>query len=164
MTRMNRANRRWCEREADVVRSLRAGSLPVELREHVLSCVVCAEARSAAEVMLQTASLLRVEDGVPAAGVVWSRAQMRKREMDLKRATRPLIVMRVLSVVYVVLCAGWAVHYFWRSVVMELASGLNAFRSGTVGLGAAIALLAIAIGAWYLLYDGRRSDAGIRST
>ena len=172
MTRVNLANRRWCEREADVVRSLRAGSLPVELREHVLSCVVCAEARSAAEVMLQTASLLRVEDGVPAAGVVWSRAQARKREMDLKRATRPLIVMRVLSVVYMVLCAGWAVHSFWRPVVMELASGLNgglngwlnAFRSGTVGLGAAIALLAIAIGAWYLLYDGRRSDAGIRST
>jgi hypothetical protein len=47
---------------------------------------------------------------------------------------------------------------------MDLASGLNAFRSGTVGLGAAIALLAIAIGAWYLLYDGRRSDTGIRST
>jgi hypothetical protein len=168
MTRMNRAKRRWCEREADVVRSLRTGSLPVELREHVLSCVVCAEAQSAAEVMLQTASLLRVEDGVPAAGLVWSRAQVRKREMDLKRATRPLIVMRVLSVVYVVLCAGWAVHSFWRPVVMELASGLNgwlnAFRSGTVGLGAAIALLAIAIGAWYLLYDGRRSDTGIRST
>jgi hypothetical protein len=164
MTRMNRANQRWCEREADVVRSLRAGSLPVELRDHVLSCVVCAEARSAAGVMLQTASLLRVEDGVPAAGLVWSRAQVRKREMDLKRATRPLIVMRVLSVVYVVLCAGWAVHSFWRPVVMDLASGLNAFRSGTVGLGVAIALLAIAIGAWYLLYDGRRSDTGIRST
>ena len=164
MTRMNRANRCWCEREADVVRSLRAGSLPVELRDHILSCVVCAEARSAAEVMLQTASLLRVEDGVPAAGVVWSRAQVRKREMDLKRATRPLIVMRALSAVYVVLCAAWAVHSFWRPVVMELASGLNAFGSGTVGLGAAIALLAIAIGAWYLLYDGRRSDTGIRST
>ena len=105
---------------------------------------------------------------MPAAGVVWSRAQARKREMDLKRATRPLIVMRVLSVVYVVLCAGWAVHSFWRPVVMDLASGLNgwvnAFRSGTVGLGAAIALLAIAVGAWYLLYDGRRSDTGIRST
>jgi hypothetical protein len=164
MTRMNRANQRWCEREADVVRSLRAGSFPVELRDHVLSCVVCAEARSAAGVMLQTASLLQVEDGVPAAGLVWSRAQVRKREMDLKRATRPLIVMRVLSVVYVVLCAGWTVHSLWRPVVMDLASGLNAFRSGTVGLGAAIALLAIAIGAWYLLYDGRRSDTGIRST
>jgi len=157
-------NRIWCERETDVVRSLRTGLLSAELRDHVLSCVVCAEARSAAQVMLQTASLLRTEDGVPAAGLVWSRAQARKRESDQKRATRPLIVMRVLSAVYVVLCAGWALHSFWGSVSMELLSGLNAFWSGTVGLGAAIALLAIAIGAWYLLYDGRRSGAGIPST
>ncbi len=47
---------------------------------------------------------------------------------------------------------------------MELMSGLNAFRGGTVGFGAVIAVLAIAIGAWYLLYDGRHSDAGIAST
>jgi hypothetical protein len=164
MNRMNRANRRWCEREADVVRSLRMGSLSSELHEHVLSCVVCAETRSAAEVMLQTASLLRVEDGLPAAGLVWSRAQARKRESDVRRAARPLIVTRILSVVYVVLCAGWVLHSFWRSVSTELVSGWDAFRSDTVGFGAAMALLAIAIGAGYLLYDGRRSGAGIPST
>jgi hypothetical protein len=164
MNRMNRANRRWCEREADVVRSLRMGSLSSELHEHVLSCVVCAETRSAAEVMLQTASVLRVEDGLPGAGLVWSRAQARKREMDVKRATRPLIVMRVLSVIYVALCAGWALHSFWGSVSMELVLGWDAFRSDIVGFGAAMALLAIAIGAGYLLYDGRRSGAGIPST
>ena len=157
-------NRRWCKREADVVRSLRTGSLSAELRDHLLSCVVCAEARSAARVMLHTASLLRVEDGMPSAGLVWRRAQTRKREMDLKRATRPLIVMRVLSAVYVVLCAAWALHSFWRSVSVELVSGWDAFRGGTVGFGAAIALLAIAIGAWYLLYDGRRSNTGVPST
>ena len=157
-------NRRWCEQEADVVRSLRTGLLSSELHDHILSCVVCAEARSAAEVMLHTASLLGVEDGLPAAGFVWSRAQARKREGDVKRATRPLIVMRILSVVYVVLCAGWALHSFWRSVSMELMSGWNEFRGGTVGFGAAIALLAIAIAAWYLLYDGRRSNTGLPST
>jgi hypothetical protein len=157
-------NRIWCEREADVVRSLRTGSSSSELRDHVLSCVVCAEALGAAEMMLRTASLLGVEDRVPAAGLVWSRARARKRESDLKRATRPLIVMRILSAAYVVLSAGWALHFFWRSVSMELVSGWDAFRGGTVGFGAAIAVLAIAVGAWYLLYDGRRSDMGIPST
>jgi len=34
---------------------------------------------------------------------------------------------------------------------------LDGFRSDTVGFGAAMTLLAIAIGAGYLLYDGRRS-------
>jgi hypothetical protein len=139
------------------------GSLSSELHEHVLSCVVCTETRSAVEVMLQTASVLRVEGGLPAAGLVWSRAKARKRESDVRRAARPLIVMRVLSVIYVVLCAGWALHSFWGSVSMELVSGLNAFRDGTVGFVTAIALLAIAIGAGYLLYDGRRSRAGIPS-
>jgi hypothetical protein len=155
--------RMWCEREAEVVRSLRMDSFPAELRDHIVKCVVCAEARSAAGVMLQAASQLRVEDEVPAAGLVWSRAQARRREIGLKRATHPLMVMRVLSVVYVVVCAGWAVRLFWRSVSMDLRSGWDAFEGGAVGFGAAMAIVAVAMamamGAWYLLYDGRRSDA-----
>jgi hypothetical protein len=157
-------NRIWCEREAEVVRSLRTGSLSADLRDHVLSCVVCAEARRAAEVMLQTASLLRVEDGVPAAGLVWSRAQARRREIGLKRATRPLIVMRILSVVYMMVCAGWALRFLWRSASMERAFGWDAFRGVTVGFGAGFTLLAVAMGACYLLYDGRRSETGIPSS
>lgn len=157
-------NRMWCEREAEVVRSLRMGSMPSELRDHVLRCVVCAEARSAAQVMLPMASQLWVDDGAPPAGLIWSRAQARRREIGLKRATRPLMVMRILSVVYVLMCAGWALRFLWRSVSMELGSGWDGFRGVTVGVGAGIALVAIAMGAWYLLYDGRRSDGGIPST
>ena len=46
-------NRMWCERELDVVRALRMGSPSAELRDHVLSCAVCAEAQDAAQVMFQ---------------------------------------------------------------------------------------------------------------
>ncbi|HTC73988.1 MAG TPA: hypothetical protein VK684_00340 [Edaphobacter sp.] len=154
----------WCEREVDVVRSLRTGSLSAELRDHLESCVVCAEVGRAAGVMLQTAAQLRAEDGMPPASLVWSRAQARRREVGLKRATRPLMAMRVLSVVYVILCAAWALRFFWRSVSMELEFGWDAFRGGAVGFGAATVMVVIAIGAWYLLYDGRRSDAGIPSS
>jgi hypothetical protein len=157
-------NRLWCEREGDVVRCLRMGSLSPEMRDHVLSCAVCAEAQGAAQVMLQTAALLRVEDGLPVVDLVWRRAQARKRESEMKRATRPLILMRVLSAVYVVVCARRGLHSFWHSVSMELVYGLNALRDSAVGFGAAVVLLAIAIGAWYLLHDSRRSDAGIAST
>jgi hypothetical protein len=157
-------NRRWCEREADVVRSLRTGLLSAELRDHVLSCVVCAEARSAARVMLQTASLLRVEDGLPAAGLVWSRAQTQKREIALKRATRPLIFMRVLSVAYVFLSATWFLHYLWRSDFMELSAGWNVLGNETTCFAVALAVLAIVIAAGYLLHDSRRSGEGVPST
>lgn len=157
-------NRMWCEREPEVVRSLRMGSISSELRDHVLGCVVCAEARRAAQVMLPIASQLCVNDGVPPADLVWSRAQARRREIGLKRATRPLMVMRILSIVYLVVCAGWALHFLWGSVSMELGFGWDAFRGVTVGVGAGVALVAIAIGAWYLLYDGRRSDIRIPSS
>ncbi len=157
-------NRIWCEREADVVRSLRTGSLSAELRDHVLSCVVCAEARGAAQVMLHTASLLRVEDGLPAAALVWSHARARKRESDLKRATRPLIVMRVLSVAYVVLSAAWFLRYLWRSGFMELPAGWNVLGNETTCFAVALAVLAIVIAAGYLLHDSKRSGAGLPST
>ena len=48
---MNRANDKWCERESDVVRCLRMGPLSPELRDHVLSCVVCEETQAAAQVI-----------------------------------------------------------------------------------------------------------------
>ena len=157
-------NRMWCEREADVVRSLRMGSFSVELCDHVESCVVCAETGRAAGVMLQAAALLRAEDGVPPASLVWSRAQAQRQEVGLKRATRPLMAMRVLSVVYVILCAAWALRFVWRSVSMELEFGWDAFGGGSVGFGMASVLVVIAIGAWYLLYDSARSETGIPSS
>jgi len=156
--------RLWCEREADVVRSLRTGTLPAELRDHVVNCVVCAEARRAAGIMSQAGSQLRVENELPAAGLVWSRAQALRREIGLKRAARPLMVMRILSLVYGVLCGGWVLRFLWRFLSLELSSGWGGFWNVTAGSGAAIVLLAIAMGAWYLLADGRRSGAGIPSS
>jgi hypothetical protein len=156
--------RLWCEREADVVRSLRTGTLPAELRDHVVNCVVCAEARTASGIMLRAASQLRVEDELPAAGVVWSRAQALRREIGLKRAARPLMVMKVLSIVYGVVCAGWALRFVWRFLSLELSSGWGGFWNVTAGSGAVIVLLAIAMGTWFLLADGRRSDADIPSS
>jgi hypothetical protein len=157
-------NRTWCERESDVVQCLRTGSLSHELHDHVLSCVVCAEARSAAQVMLQTASLLRVEDDLPTANAVWSLAQARKREIALKRATRPLIFMRALSVVYVIFSAAWFLHYFWHSNFMELLADWNVFEDEATCIAAAIAVLSIVIGAAYLLHDSRRSAERAPST
>ena len=156
-------NRIWCEREVDVVEALRKGHFSDELRGHVGSCAICAETQPVAQMLLQTASLLRVEHEPSGAGLVWRQAQARKKEIALRRATRPLIFMRALSVVCVALSAAWLLHYVWRSRPMELISGWNGLQSETAFFGAAIAALAIAIGAWYLLHDGGRSGAGIPS-
>jgi hypothetical protein len=157
-------NRSWCERESDAVRSLRTGLLSPKLHAHVLSCTICTEAQAAAQMMLQTASLVHVKLEPPAAGLVWRRAEARRKEIALKRATRPLVFMRVLSAVYVVLSATWLLHYFWRPDFVELLSGWNVFGSESAWFTGVIALLAIAIGAGYLLHDGRRSGEVVPST
>jgi hypothetical protein len=153
-----------CERESDVVQALRVDSFSDELRGHVGSCSICAETQAVAQMMLQTASRLHVEHGPSVAGVVWRRAQAQKKELALKRAARPLIYVRALSVVYVILIAGWALRYFWRPGSMELLSGWNVLQNETAYFGIAIAALAVAIGACYLLYDSRRSREILSST
>ena len=105
-------NRTWCERESDVVEALRSGSISDELREHVWSCAICAEAQPVAKMLLQTASVLHRQGEPQAAGLVWRRAQAQKRELALKRAARPLIFMRALSGAYAVLFTAWLLHYF----------------------------------------------------
>jgi hypothetical protein len=157
-------NRILCERESDVVEALRRDSFSDELRGHVRSCSICTETQAVAQMMLQAASRLHVEHEPSVAGVVWRLAQARKKELALKRATRPLIYLRALSVVYVVLFGVWLLHYFWRPGFMELLSGWNVLQSETACFGVAIAVLAVAIGACYLLYDGRRSREVLSST
>ena len=152
-----------CERESEVVRALRAGGLSFELRDHVLKCTICVETQTAAGLMLEAASLLRAEDGPSSAGLIWRHAEVRKKEIAVKCATRPLIVMRILGVVYAVLCGAWFLRYVWRSNSVRL---LNWDVSGSekAYMASLIALVTIAVGAWYMLHDSRRSDAGVSSS
>ena len=156
-------NRAWCERESDVVEALRRGCLSDELRGHIGSCSICAETQPVTQMLLQAASLMGVEYAPSGAEVVWQRAQARKREIALQRAARPLIFMRGLSVAYVALASVWLLHLFWRSGSMELVSRWSGLQDETAWVGVAIAVLAIAIGAWYLLRDGGRVGAVLPS-
>jgi hypothetical protein len=114
--------------------------------------------------MLRAASLRSAEHEVPDAGVMWRRVEARKKEIGLKRAARPLIFMRVLSVVCMAFFAVWFLRYFWRVSFMELFSGWNVLASESALFAALIAVLAIVIGAVYLLHDGRRTVESIAST
>jgi hypothetical protein len=157
-------NRHWCERESDTVQALRTGLLSPELRAHVLSCAICTEARDVARVILRAASLRGAEYEPPAADLVWRRAEARRKEIALKRATRPLIFMRVLGVVYAALSVAWFLHYLWRAGFVELFSSWTVLQSEATCFAAAIAVLSIVIGAGYLLRDGRRTGEGVPST
>jgi len=120
--------RTLCKREFDAVQALRIGVFSAELREHVLSCVVCTEARGAAE-MNAANGFASARRGWTACGqLVWSRAQAQRREIGLRRAARPLVFMRVLSA-YTWFVGSVVFALFWRSDFMELLSNWNVLGS-----------------------------------
>jgi len=146
-------NRSQCECEMDVVRALRTGLWSAELRRHVESCASCREAKAVAEGLLHYAASLQGEQVPGAADAIWRRAQAERQAMILKRATRPLIFMRVLSLGCVVVFAVWLVEGLLRFDLREVLHGV---ALGGILPGLGVAVLGIAGGAFYLLHEGKR--------
>ncbi|HZY72543.1 MAG TPA: hypothetical protein VFE22_05500, partial [Edaphobacter sp.] len=117
------------------------------------------ETRLVAGSLLQGVSALRREMEPPAAGPLWRRAQARRREMALKRARQPLVFMRAVSIACVIAFAAWLLGSLWRFAGRVLIGGWGAMAAQTAAVGAAVAAVCIAAGAWYLLYDGRQNSA-----
>jgi len=75
------------------------GQLPDELATHAAGCAVCAEA------LLVASFLTGQEDDadVPAAGLVYWRAELKARREQAERAMRPMRAMEIAAMV--MLCA-----------------------------------------------------------
>lgn len=74
-----------CDCEPAVVRAVQTGLWTEDLRDHFASCPVCADAAVIAEA-------LHAEPAeVPAAGLIWWKAQLRRRLESQERAVRPLV-------------------------------------------------------------------------
>jgi hypothetical protein len=77
-----------CDYEPAVVRAVRIGSWTEELRAHFAACPVCADAVLIAEALHgEPAESLEV----PAAGLIWWKAQLRRRLDGQERALRPIV-------------------------------------------------------------------------
>jgi hypothetical protein len=77
-----------CDCEPAVVRAVQTGLWTEDLRVHFAACPVCADAAVIAEALHaeQVESL-----DVPAAGLIWWKAQLRRRLESQERAVRPLV-------------------------------------------------------------------------
>ena len=153
-------NPKPCERESEVASAMRAGLCSAQLREHVAECATCAETRQVAEILLHYAASFHIENEPVCAGRVWRHAQERRQERILRRAQRPLIFMRLLSLCCAVGFAVWVLRGFTDLSYRGWLRAWDFVGVGTALSGAAIAVLCIAMGAWYLLQEGNRS-AGI---
>ncbi|HUZ95629.1 MAG TPA: hypothetical protein VMU57_12005 [Edaphobacter sp.] len=145
-----------CECEREVVQALRTGVWTAELQDHVAACVACGEIRRVAGSLLQYASGLRVEGAAGDVDAIWRRARAERQAMALKRATRPLIFMRGLSVGCVVVFASWMLPGFSRLDHRVWMHGWAGAGVETAAVGVGIAVACIGVGAVYMLREDRR--------
>jgi hypothetical protein len=94
-------NIRTCPREPEIKQHIQQGHWPdacePELRAHVAVCTTCAETVQFAQIF-QTAraeSMLRAP--IDAAGPLWWRAQLRRRNAALERITKPLRTAQIFA-------------------------------------------------------------------
>jgi len=74
-----------CIHENEIVRAARTGQWPDDLRSHWAGCAACAEAALVAE-SLSAAP----ETEAPAAGLVWFKAELRRRQEAMDQALKPI--------------------------------------------------------------------------
>lgn len=132
-----------------------------ELSGHVAECAGCAETARVTRALL---TIREVE--VPDAGVVWLRVQARAEEETLlRRAMRPLAVMRVLSAVFVVALAVWSAPMAWALLLSHLPGVGDLTNLGTLGTdgiaGAVVSVVLVGVGVWGLWYVGRRTPSPV---
>ena len=139
---------RTCSHEVEVAELLRGGQWPAaggeDLRAHVAGCGKCSEL-----VLMRTAMQgLRAGDmaaaRLEAPGVMWWRAQLRKRNAALQQVARPLKAAQMFAVAVVVsFAAGFGVSELRHS--SEWMARIEAISWGAVfsGWGLVIAVMGV---------------------
>lgn len=141
---------RRCERDREVAAAVRGGGLTVELSGHVAECAGCRETVRVTRALL---AMRAVE--APDAGVVWRRVQA---EALLRRATRPLAVMRVLSAGFLGVLAVWAAPTAWVLVRGRL-PGVDLGTDWVTGTVVSAVLVGLGVlGLWFV---GRRTPSPV---
>jgi hypothetical protein len=145
-----------CEREQQVIEATRNGLWASSLRAHLRDCALCTQTELiAASLQEDAAKAKRVLD-LPPAGLIWRRAQTRRRERALQRATRrPFLIAGALGAVYSVVFLLWGIFQLPQSVYRPFVTppGLT----GDMALaGAALSGILAIVGSCVLLLETKR--------
>jgi len=98
-----------CSREKEIALLLKNGqwpqACPPELQSHVAACRVCGD------LVLVTGSLLRARAlaasvaPLPPPGILWWRAQLRRRNANIERISRPVLGAQIFALAVTLLAA-----------------------------------------------------------
>jgi hypothetical protein len=105
-----------CGRDAEVKLAVARGHWPhscaPELPAHVESCAACRDVAMVTAAMLGARAVSLVQAQLPPAGVVWWRAQLRRRKEAVERISRPI----------------WMAQVFALSVCLTMVAGLMVWQ------------------------------------
>jgi hypothetical protein len=95
-----------CVREQDVLDAVASRRWPErcdsELREHVSSCVICADVAEIAGPLAAERDVAWTEHDIPPSSIVWWRAQIRAREEARRTAERPIALVQGIALLALV--------------------------------------------------------------
>jgi hypothetical protein len=123
-------NLEGCARESELKQTLASGQWPQavsdELRAHVRGCRNCREQVLLATAFLEarSASISAARVGTP--GLVWWRAQLRRRTQAVERVVKPLLGAQIFAfAVMLVAALGFAgVYLRWQEDLLSWLQGL----------------------------------------
>jgi hypothetical protein len=149
-----------CSREPDVIAALLNDALPDDLYAHARLCEVCSEVIQVTNALLQEVAPGSTELRPPDASVVWRRAQSLACEKAFARATQPIRIARISSLVAAAIALPWLVLTLPYSLswIPDLAShfrtvdlSFSSAAAATFLLGIVGSLLLIILSSWYVL-------------
>ena len=151
-----------CTREPEVVAALLHGTLTDGLKTHASACEVCSEVVQVAGGLLHEVVPASMELRPPDASVIWRRAQSAAREKAIAKATQPIRLARIGTVVAAAIALPWLVVSLPNSPLwiadftrrfMIVDSSFSGTATGTILLGAIGSLFLISLSSWYMLRE-----------
>ncbi len=104
---------RPCSREAEVRALLRNGhwphACPAELRAHAASCTTCGNQVLITQAFRADRAFLAHTVQLPPPGVLWWRAQLRRRNAAVERISKPIFGAQIFAIAIALLLAGGVV-------------------------------------------------------
>ena len=106
-----------CDREQQVIEATRNGLWTSSLRAHLRHCALCTQTELIVTSLREDAARAERLVDLPPAGMVWRRAQARRRERALQRAARrPFLIVGALGAIYSVVLLLWGIFQIPQSV------------------------------------------------
>lgn len=103
-------NLRACPREKELALMLQLGhwphACPAELQEHVAACNACRARAAVTQAFRSERDRALAQPRLEPSGVLWWRAQLRRRNAAFERLNRPLFGAQIFAVVLALVAAG----------------------------------------------------------